>query len=105
MGFGSIVITSAVGGPTSYIHHEKNGFMVWTNEEICFGSSPDTFSFLLTAHETWQNINIRELRETMRRVYELSDKEEKNIQNEGLKTVYRYSYENTGNYIKGLLDD
>tara|TARA_R110002167_G_scaffold97948_11_gene258020 strand:+ start:5494 stop:6612 length:1119 start_codon:yes stop_codon:yes gene_type:complete len=102
MGFGNTPICSNSGGMSDFVG--KSGFLVDGAWEPVFGMT-ETFSDLCTGYEDWFNINVRELGNTMRTVYENRHKSSlKEMSNKGFDMAEEYSHENIGNLIKELLN-
>ena len=105
MGFGNTPICTNTGGMSDFLN-KGGGFLIDGTSEPAFGMK-DTFQDIYTGYEDWVNINIRKLQASMRSVYELettTNTEYKNIQSDGRKRVYDYSYSAIGELIKKELE-
>lgn len=80
---------------------DENAFLIQSHEEpVLYQHAP--VRDIYTSYETWERIDIMELRKTMRLAYnnrELS----KDKGQEGLKLPEEYSYESVGNLMKDVL--
>jgi glycosyltransferase involved in cell wall biosynthesis len=76
------------------------GIKVKSYDKPCFGAI-ETLSNLDTAMSTWKEIDILDLAKAMREMYETSHK----YKEECLSQSKKYTYENIGKMMKGLLND
>lgn len=101
MGFEKVVIGTGGIGATEHIIPGLNG--IWANSQATpcvISDSP--FDDVYTAKEYWKSINIRQLRQQMRRVYE-NTQERAKIGREARNSVMSWDHSNLINKIKELL--
>lgn len=105
MAFGNTPICSDFGGPRDFIDKDDTltGKCVKGSYATC-QCSDAAFPDIFTGREYWFNPCDMELRHTMRHYYNKWDKKrEKKIS--GLNQAKKFSYENIGNLMKGLLNE
>ena len=106
MGFGKTPICTNTGGMADYIG--DSGILVDGRWEPVSGMN-DTFTDLFTGEENWYSVDINKLRKAMRKIYEMrnsKDSEEyTKMKRNGLLQATKYSHEEIGKLIKGLLDE
>ena len=100
MGFGKTPIVTDWGGYFEYVTG-KNGWPVDYRLEPVTGVF-NTFQDLYTSRENWASIDVNHLRACMREAYANQEMREEKSRH-GKADVARYSYENVGKIIKGLL--
>lgn len=99
LGFGKPVITARKVA-SQFITDENSWLLDSREEPVLFNNSP--VRDLYTGHETWEKIDIMELRKTMRYAY--NNREETRAKGQLGRTIpSQYSYENIGNQMKELL--
>ncbi len=101
--FDAIAMGKPVVHPRGMFDYSVSPYIVDTHTEPVFGMS-DTFFELSSSREEWNTVNIDDLRCAMRAV--IDDRKEPwwddNINSAKVK-IQKYSYENVGTLIKGLL--
>lgn len=99
LSFGKPVITSRKIAP-QFMNDENSWLLDSKEEPVLFSNSP--VRDLYTGHETWEKIDIMELRKTMRYAY--THRDETKTKGEAGRTIpSQYSYEIVGNQMKELL--
>jgi glycosyltransferase involved in cell wall biosynthesis len=106
MGFGKTPICTNTGGMADYIG--DSGILVDGRWEPVSGMN-DTFTDLFTGEENWYSVDINKLKKAMRKIYEMrnsKDSEEyTKMKRNGLLQATKYSHDEIGKLIKGLLDE
>ncbi len=100
MAMGKTPICTDTGGPRDFI--KDGGYLVNSRPEPCFGMV-DTFSELYVGNECWDSICIKEMRKSMRSVFENKEERERKSRN-GINQSYDYSYELVGAQMKNNLE-
>lgn len=101
MCLGKTVISNNCGGPKDFLKDYEYGHLVKNRLEPCFGAI-ETFYDVQTSKEVWWEIDVLELSETMRKVFETPVLQPK-AKASGFLNAKKYSYENIGNLIKSYL--
>lgn len=100
MAMGNAVVSNRIYGVTDYLKDE-NSYLVNNFETPCFGAI-DTLNNLYTGHDTWNEVDILDLRKQMRKAYENETLRDKKIQ-EGINTSYEFDYQVIGQNLKEML--
>jgi hypothetical protein len=96
MGFGNTPIVTGNTGMEEFINNET-GWVVPAHEAPVLCDDPPIAN-LYTAKETWQNIDITELRKAMREAYENKQlKQQKKVA--GMTKVYDYTYDKVASIL------
>lgn len=103
IGFGKTPIVPNCTGFKDYCV-KSNSFMVDGTNTPCYGAV-DTVSELYKGNDNWFDVNILELKETMKRVYFNKDGCVTLRRKNGLKSLEKFSYENVGRIIKNTLEE
>jgi glycosyltransferase involved in cell wall biosynthesis len=105
MAFGKTPICSDFGGPKEFIDKDDNltGSLVNGSYAVC-QCSDSAFPDMFTGREYWFSPCDMQIRKAMRFYYDNQDKaRDKKIS--GLSRAKRFSYENIGNLMKGLINE
>lgn len=95
IGLGKAIIAPAHTGFLDYLD-DSCAWLVPTYKVPCFAADNDLYS----SDQNWWQIDINELKKTMRKVYN-EERQKKSVL--AKQRVYDYSYQKIGNLIKGIL--
>ena len=98
LGLGKAVIAPEHTGFLDYLDNSC-AWLVPTNKVPCFVTDNDLYD----CSQNWWQININELRKTMRKVYNNHEERQKKSVL-AKQRVYDYSYQKIGNLIQGILN-
>lgn len=102
MAFGNPVLANNCGGMRDQIENIGGGILINNREVPCVGAM-DTFPDLYTSREKWYAIDVSDLRQQMRRIYENKEVRKMLSQN-GINNSHIYNYESVGKIMKSRLE-
>ena len=99
MAMGKTPICTSTGGPNDYLETDQ---LINSNPEPCFGMV-DTFAEMYVGNENWDQVNLQDLRSTMRKAF--SDREWRTERSAtGINKAYQYSYASVGSKMFSILN-
>ena len=104
MAIGKTPICTKVGGHIEYIENNKNGFLIDGQPTPVFFDANETMPFgLFCGNESWIDINVYELRNTMRKIYSMGKEDRQEMAGNGIDRAHNFSHYNIGTLIKNQL--